>query len=200
VIFFKDVKREIKPRSGNIPLWLKQAQRECLYERAPFPFSGKTKTVKVNEGVSLYFEFVPNWGCDVDSLWIDGRVEFVSPNQPYYPLPKISSDHTLKVTFRENVYGLLTSQKPWVRDSVYIKDSNGKWAYQATDHSESFKFSRPGKRYQVTTALGIVSEGFWSMNGNDVSGKIGIISDENGGDTWKVLSVILLGPPGRCWK
>ena len=24
VIFFKDVKREIKPRSGNIPLWLKQ--------------------------------------------------------------------------------------------------------------------------------------------------------------------------------
>ena len=203
VIFFQGCQKGNKTSLRQYTVVVEAGPKGSVYMNGRhFLFLGKTKTVKVNEGVSLYFEFVPNWGCDVDSLWVDGRLEFVSPNQPYYPLPKISADHTLKVTFRENVYGLLTSQKPWVRDSVYIKDSNGKWVYQATDHSESFKFSRPGKRYQVTTALGIVSEGFWSMNGNDVSGKIGIISDENPavitlegpisyiiGTSWKVLEI-----------
>jgi hypothetical protein len=144
----------------------------------PIQMSG-TKTFEINEGVSLYFEFIPNWGCEVDVLRIDGVPEYVSSGYPFYPLPDIHDDHTIDVTFRKNVYGLITSSEAWVRDSVCTRNPDGSWLCQATNRSESIRFWRPGNRYKVFATGGVVSEGFWSMNGNDQSGKMGPVSDEN---------------------
>ncbi len=203
VIFFQGCEKENKTSPTRYTIVVEAGPDGSVHLNGRFfLFLGQIKTLKISEGVFLYFEFVPNWGCDIDSLWVDGRSQEISDTYPSYPLPNISSDHTLKVTFKRNVYGLLTLDESWVRDSVYMKDSNGKWMHHATDRSESFKFSRPGKRYQVITDLGVVSEGFWSMNGNDQSGQMSPVSDDNPvvitfkgpvshimGTSWKVLEI-----------
>jgi len=178
VVLFQSCGKNNEPLPQRYTVEIRIGQDGCLkMNNGPIQLAG-TKTYKINEGVSLYFEFFPNWGCDVDSLIVDNHYEYVSPGYPY-PLPKIMSDHTLDVTFKKNVYGLIASNEPWVRDSVYIKNPDGSWTGHVTGGNESIRFWRPGKRYKVYNEHGEISQGHWSLNGNDISGKIETVSDEN---------------------
>ena len=119
--------------------------------------SGK---IEVDGGTNKIFTITPDAGYRGDFITVNGEKLPLTSNT--YSLLNITKDYKIEVIYKKDLIFVLT-QKPWVKDSVILRELNGSWSRYASTDKDSIIFN-PNGRFNIYRKGVLVGDGPWSIN------------------------------------
>ena len=162
--------------------------KKFTIEVAPGPnvTSSNTGSVEVISGTNLTVNFNLAQGYEVDNAQVDGVIVLLT-NYAYTFL-NVTASHKITVVSKiipakkVTAYDLLTMPKPFVIDSLYVRDLNttNEWGRFKASYQESI-FFYPDNKMEIFSDGKLIGNGAWSITSTDPL----IINFS--GKPWKVL-------------